>query len=709
MFGNDSGSSGEFNLLHYWRILRKRQLTVMVFTAILVVTTAVGTALSTPYYAATATIEISPDQPMVMDMDQVNDAVAYQGGSERRAYYTTQYRIIESRSVIGEAVRRLREEHGVTDFDDVEDPITFFDRHLDVQPEMDTRLVHLVVEYPDADKAALFANVLAQTYMDANVERSRQTTMDALAWLSEQQEVYRQRKVTSSEQLTSIEYTSAVAAHQAKLTSQQQLETSLSQTRAERVEVEATYKRLAQQADGKNWLALATNLSDESTVLTRLLENLQDLKQERTRLSARYLPDHPDVRRLDQQISGLQDQIRAQTGEILAARQAHLQTIKAGEEALQNELDQVSSEVQSYEQKMIEYELVKGEAEKNADLFKSLDQRLSEVDLSKLLTPNNIWFVDEAVPVYDKTRPKLSTNLPIALLVGLVGGIALAFFTEFLDSTIKSRDDIEELVGVSFLGAIPMLDPSELAELSEVDRNLYVNARPRSTVAESLRSVRTNILFRLPDRPQRRLLITSAAPREGKSFVSSNLATIIAMTGSRVLLIDADLRRPSQHKLFQVDNEVGLSSLLIGQVTMAEAIRHTHVPGLDLLTSGPRPPNPAELLGSDIMQRLLDSMKGYDFIMIDSPPIGAVADPLILSRSAHGVLMVVESNKTDRDQVLQSRSRLTEMNANILGAIVNKLDVRRTGYGYYYYYDYNSAYYDTEVDVPPPDTERRTG
>lgn len=707
MFGTQSGQSGEFNLLHYWRILRKRQLTVVIFTAILVVTTAVGTALSTPYYAARATIEISPDQPSVMDMEQVNEVVAYQGGSERRAYYTTQYRIIQSRTVVGEAVRRLREEHGITDFDELADPIAFFKRHLDVSPEMDTRLVHLIVEYPDPELAALFANVLAQTYMDANVERSRKTTMDALAWLSEQQEVYRQRRLSSSEELKSYEYTSVLAAHQAKIKSQARLEESWSETRAERVEVEATWLRLAQQVREGSLLAVATGLSSDSTVLTRLLEDHQDLQQERTRLSGRYRAGHPDMQRVDQQLAGLEKQIRGQVDEILAARKGRLEILVAGEAALQRELDEVTAEVQQYEAKLIQYELVKTEADKNADLFKSLDQRLSEVDLSKLLTPNNIWYVDQAVPVAEKVRPRMSTNLPIALLVGLVGGVALAFFSEFLDSTIKSRDDLEELVGVSFLGAIPMLDPAELAPLSEVDRNLYVNARPRSTVAEALRSVRTNILFRLPDRPQRRLLITSAAPREGKSFVSSNLATIIAMTGSRVLLIDADLRRPSQHKLFQTDNEVGLSSVLLGEATLAEAIRKSHVPGLDLLSSGPRPPNPAELLGSDLMLRLLDSLKSYDFVMIDSPPIGAVADPLILARSTHGVLMVVESNKTDREQVTQSRSRLAEMNANILGAIVNKLDTRKSGYGYYYYYDYNSVYHDTEVDRP--DTERNAG
>jgi capsular exopolysaccharide synthesis family protein len=238
---------------------------------------------------------------------------------------------------------------------------------------------------------------------------------------------------------------------------------------------------------------------------------------------------------------------------------------------------------------------------------------------------------------------------------------------------------------------------------NERDRAIYVNARPRSTAAEALRSIRTNILFRTPDNgPQKRLLIASAVPREGKSFISSNLSSIIAMTGSRVLLIDADLRRPTQHKLFGITNERGLSSILVDGAPIESAITPTHVKGLDLMPSGPRPANPAELLGSSRMTRLLDALTMYDFVIIDSSPIGAVADPLILSRFVDGVMMVVESNKTNRDHVLQCRSRMAEVKANVLGAVVNKLDIRRTGYGYYYYYDYNSTYGD------PPE-ERQTG
>ena len=199
--------------------------------------------------------------------------------------------------------------------------------------------------------------------------------------------------------------------------------------------------------------------------------------------------------------------------------------------------------------------------------------------------------------------------------------------------------------------------------------------------------------MKILEKPLRRLLVTSAAPQEGKSFISSNLSAVIAMTGTRILVIDADLRRPMQHKQFDVPNVNGLTDVLAGRMSLQDAIQSTPIENLDLLVAGPHPDNPAELLGSDLMHRLLDSITGYDMVLIDSPPVSAVADPLILSRVVDGIVMVVRSNKTAKKLVLQCRSRLREMDANVLGAIVNRLDLKREGYGYYYYYDYNSVYY----------------
>jgi capsular exopolysaccharide synthesis family protein len=224
---------------------------------------------------------------------------------------------------------------------------------------------------------------------------------------------------------------------------------------------------------------------------------------------------------------------------------------------------------------------------------------------------------------------------------------------------------------------------------------------PRSNVSESLRSIRTNVLFRTGNQKTRTILVTSAVPREGKSFMSSNLSAVIAMAGSRVIIIDADLRRPSVHRLFEMSDAYGLSDILMGQKSIEECIQHSHIPGLDVISAGPIPQNPSELLGSPLMRQIKEQLSGhYDVIVIDSPPATAVADPMILSPMSDGVILVVEANQTRKPVVMQAVTRLRQVQANILGGIVNKLDLRKAGYGYYYYYYSDYGYYaDDEYDA----------
>ena len=707
MFQDDNDNHSEATLLHYWRIIKKRQLTIALFCGVLMGTVTIGTLLSTSYYGATATLEISPNTPSVLGQDNLSEVVSLSASDERRAYYATQYHIMKSRSVIEETVTRLQERHGVTDFDEVDSAYKFFREHMQIKPDLDSRLVEVIVEYPDAAKAALFANTLAETYIELNLQRSLDTANSAFAWLRDQQEVYRQRKYESDQRVHEFKYENSLGKIESVQGTLTELRERLSSSHAERIGLEATHARAKLLAQTEEWTGLATHMSEDSPVLQSLLQTFRTAEQERSALAVRYLPDHPKMVSATAKLDGLSTQIKAQVLQLMNGKETEIQIVSQREEALNMAASRAESALQDLEKKGIELAFLQANADKNAGLFSSLDIRMSEVDLASLVQSNNIWFIDRAVMIADKVRPRLTTNLPMAFLIGLLGGLALAFFMEYVDSTIKSREDLEEVVGVPFLGAVPVLTSSDLLSLeSQRDRDIYVAARPRSTAAEALRSIRTNVLFRTPDsgreNKQKRLLVASAVPREGKSFISSNLSSIIAMTGSRVLLIDADLRRPTQHRLFALGNDRGLSTILVDGATPSTCIQSTHVEGLDIMPSGPRPANPAELLGSEKMVRLLDALTQYDFIMIDSSPIGAVADPLILSRFVDGVLMVIESNKTNRDHVLQCRSRLAEVKANVLGAIVNKLDIRRSGYGYYYYYDYNSTYGD------PPE-ERQTG
>ena len=361
----------------------------------------------------------------------------------------------------------------------------------------------------------------------------------------------------------------------------------------------------------------------------------------------------------------------------------------------------MQSQVKDLDRKMIEMEFIVSEAERNQKLYSVLGERMSQVDLAQFMQANNIRFVDRAIPNEIPVSPSLSLNLMMATTLGLMGGVGLAFLIEFLDNTVKTKEDLEAMLGVPLLGVVPIIPPEDMLDIaSNRERSLFAHTKPRSSVSESLRSVRTNVLFRTGNLDSRVILITSAVPREGKSFTSSNLAAILAMSGSKVILIDADLRRPSIHRLFEISDEFGLSEVLLEQKQLNAVIQPSHIHNLDVISAGPIPQNPSELLSNEIMTAVPKKLQEeYDIVIIDSPPATAVADPMILSPLADGVVLVVEANQTKKPIVMQAILRLRQVKAKLIGGIVNKLDIRKSGYGYYYYYNDYGYYADEEYEA----------
>lgn len=702
--GSPLHASDEGLVLHYWLVLKKRKWVVIAFTSFLVLSVTIATVLSTPYYAATAVIEISPKTDTILEIDEVSEFVTASSSSELRNYYATQYKVMQSRSTIDAALEILRVDHGVTDFDEADKPIEAFRSNLRIQPVVETHLVNITYEYPDPEKASLFADVLAEAYMKRNLERALESSKNALEWLQQQVSEYRQKQLSSDMKVHEFRkehdiigagdrYNTAME----RLTTLQQ---AWSDASTDRIQVEAVYRELSSMSRNADWTALAQHLSGTDPGLQELMNRYDSLQQQRSSLAGRAGERHPDMVRLTNELQGVQDQIRRQVNDNISGRKAALEVALNRERALAAELELVKTEVKTLDGKLIELKFLEGEAKRNEVFYSTIDRRLSEVDLGHLLKNNNIRVVDKAVTSDRPVRPNLPLNVLMGLFLGVFAGCGMAFGLDYLDTTVKSREDVEQVIGVPLLGVVPGVPEADLLSLAtDVDRSIYVNARPRSTVAECLRSIRTNIMFRTPQKKVRKLLITSAAPREGKSFTSSNLAAIIAMTGNRVLLIDADLRRPALHKRFGLANDLGLVSVFMGESRLTDVIQPTHVAGLDVVVAGPPPPNPGEMLGNGRMDEIIASMKGYDFIIIDSPPVNVVADPLVLSSIVDGVLLVVEANRTTRAMVRQAGARLAETNARVLGAVVNKLNIRTAGYGYSYYDTYGYYYTESEEDV----------
>lgn len=696
------GITGEGLIAYYWQVLKKRKWVVFTFAFCLVLSVTVATTLSTPIFAATAVVQISPKADQVLDVAEVSEFVTARSSSELRNYYATQYKVMQSRTVVGKTIAKLRDEHAITAFDDADDPIKTFRRMLTIQPVVETHLVNVRIEYPDPELAILFADTLAHTYIQHNLEAALQSTEDAYTWLQEQERKSALKKRESDQKVHEYRMSNDLVGVSERFNATEErmrtLQLAWSEASAARIQLEAAYSELSSLASRRNFAPLAQHLGAENTVLQDLLSQHDRLMQEKSSLEGRAGDKHPDMVRVNNELQAVEARILTQVDDVVAGKRAELKVAQRREAALGDELAALKTEMMALDGKLIELEILETDAARDAQFYRTISERLAEVGLSTLMENNNITLVDPAVSTDAPVSPNLPVNVAMGLLLGVFGGCALAFVLDLLDTTIKSKEDVEQVIGVPLLGVVPGVPQVELQALpDDVSRYLFIHARPRSTVAECLRSIRTNVLFRLPKKPTRTLLITSAAPREGKSFTSSNLAASIAMTGNRVLLIDADLRRPALHQRFGLDNEVGLANLFSEGLSLDQLKRATHISNLEVIVAGPPPPNPGELLSGGELQAALADLDGYDFIIIDTPPVNVVADPLVLASEADGVLLVVEADRTSRAMVRQAGQRLFETDAPVLGAVVNKLDLRTSGYSYSYYDSY--GYYYTEAEA----------
>jgi len=684
------------------RILQTRGWLIAAFTVVLFVTVAAGTALATPYYGAAATVEMAPRAPMVLEgVTQVVPPTL----QDRYQFKKTQRWILTSPEVLNEAARVLIEEEGVTDFDSVEEPGPILRLMLEIDPIPDTFLVKVRIQHVDPEKAALFANVVAQTYIDKNLERSLSTATQALDYLREQQSVYRRRNRESQQEVAAYkEKTGLVAPNQQTVTVETltKLQGQLASVHADRVRVEARKDGLVKMANQGDYIALADHLSNSHPVVQETLSRYRATQERRAGLLAKHKSQHPVIIEVDAEIAGFQKQIREMVNDHIDGERAAVTLLVEQEQSLESDIKTANAAMAAQQRDTIDLNMLSNEAKRTSEFYANLDMRTTEVTLQQVIQANNIRLVDRARPSDAPVSPMVLYNLIASILIGLLGGTVIALIAEYLDTTVKTRHAVEAAIGAPLLGIVPMVDTRQLSSLSlEVDRSVFAHAMPRSPLAECLRTIRTNLMFRTQKRTLGRLLIASANPREGKSFLSANLAAIIAMSGARVLILDADLRRPAIHKRYGISNDPGLVDVLLGDVPSKEAIRPSHVPGVDILPAGRTPENPSELLSPPAMTDLMNALPEYDVILIDSPPVNVVADALVLASLADGIVFVVESGRSSTALLQSSAARLRSVNQVLLGAIVNKLNVQRHGYEYNYDYYQYYEYYNVQPNRGP--------
>ena len=395
---------------------------------------------------------------------------------------------------------------------------------------------------------------------------------------------------------------------------------------------------------------------------------------------------------LQEELNSLQSRKSNEIGRIVDALYNEYKVALAKEYSLKNALNQQKGESLAMNVKAIDYNVLKRQAESSREMYDILVKRFKETSITEDIKTGNIRIVDLAEIPRTPVKPKKAQNLILGLIVGLALGVGLAFFLEYLDNTIKVPDDIKNILKLPYLGPVPAIAAAE-GGVGNGERNpaddLVSHLSPKSTASEAYRGIRTSILFSSAEQAPQVLIVSSSGPREGKTITSANIAITMAQAGNRVVILDCDMRRPRVHKIFSLSRDRGMSNLLVGNDVLDNVVIRTDIPNLDVIPSGPIPPNPSEVLSSQRMVDLIGVLRGrYDRVIIDTPPITAVTDAVILSKIVDGVVLIVRAGVAHRELVRNAVEQLRQVNAHILGAVLNGVDMGRDSYYYYQYYYY---------------------
>ncbi len=694
----------KIDLRAYWRVIRKRWPFVLLSTILGVAGAFVYTYRQPKIYEATCQILIETNTPQVL---QVKEAVELGTGSvyAPREFWETQYRIIQSTGVAEKVAEKLGLAHD-PDYaaytrggGDGLNLARVLVREVSVKPVKDTRVSQITVRDGKASRAALLANTFADTYIDANLDFKLEGSRAANAWLSEQ-EIELRKKLEDSE-LTLFKFKKDRGLLDLNLGEKQnmseqillKLNSKLADIRVQRIELESTRKLVESARELSEKESVPAIVGMEGLKQLRVL--FLQLARDRADLAGKYGPEHPRIKIIDAQIEAVNTAYQKEIDTNLKSFESNYQALITSEKSLLDMMEKEKQTAIALSKIDIEYRPYERAVGENAKVYDLIAKRQKELDLTGLLRSNNVRVLERATVPGAPSSPKPVQNLLIALACGLGLGIALAFAIEILDNTLKTQVDVETFLGVPVLGLIPIIGQGKMDQKGKAgkndeqirDRDLGISREPRSLAAECCRSIRTNILFMSPDHPTRTMVITSPSPQEGKTTTAINLAIVMAEAGGRVLLIDTDMRRPRLHRSFAVPNQQGVSTVILGNTKLEDAIKRTEIPNLDVLPCGPIPPNPSELLHTKRFAQVLEDCKArYEHIILDSPPTSAVTDPAVLGNLADGVILIVKGASTTRDAAAHARRQLVSAKCRLLGVIVNEIDFSNPGYGYHYYY-----------------------
>jgi capsular exopolysaccharide synthesis family protein len=701
-------------------------------TAFLLVVTAmmVQTYSTIPIYQTAARIQIEDERSTSVGNLGVNDPSYWQ---ESAPYYNTQYSILTSRELGRRVVRRLQLQNH-PDFNGnapkPRDPITLirqarasastwmralvskrsaapppaaatetiqeaslvsaFLAGASVRKLAETRLVDVVYQHTSADFAALAANTLAEEYAAQNLDLRLNNTGKMLDWVNAELEKATAKVKASEEGLTQYRETNNAQSLDDRQNVVVGRLNSLSETvtakRTERQQKETMYNQL-RNADPTADSADAYPLIGNSPSVVGAQAQLATFRAEQATLAQNFGPDNPRMKDIDQKVQGATRLLVAERRRVIESAKNDYEAAVAQERSFTGDLERAKSDSMDLDRKSGDYRILQRDYDANQDLFKSLLDQQKNLSVVANNRANNVRLMDRAEPQRTPISPNPRKDWLTAFLAGLTIAFGLAFGIEYLDDTVKTPEDVTRRLKLPLLGLVPAVRGDHVPILTETVPHDF---------GEAFRSLRTSLVFTSGSESTRIIAVTSSQPLEGKTTTACNLALALALGGSRVLLIDADMRRPGLHKTIGLPNEVGLSHLLVGQSRVRDAVQRSTEPNLFVITAGRTPPNPSELLASERMNHFIANLaKGpFDWVVIDTPPVLAVTDAVIIAQKVAGVVFVIGSEMTRRVHAERALETLQSGRARGIGVVLNRVDFDRNKYYYsrYYGYQYKSYY-----------------
>jgi polysaccharide biosynthesis transport protein len=709
----------EPHLLDYLIILRKHQWLVLTFLLTVVTVVTIASFKMRPVYEAAARVEVDKESQNTLPFQGVN----YEEYEDMENYISTQIEILQSETLALQTIKTLNLDRH-PDFEGPSGPLALphsgadakrpdilgaFLGRLHVKRIPNSRLVEVQFESEDPQLAALVANTHVQNYIEQNFRSKYDATTQASKFLSGELEELRIKVETSENARIAYERQNQIWQIDEKQNITTQTMGDLNRAVTDAQTTLTTKEAVYRMATSGN-VELLPEVRN-SPVIQDLLKRQSALNDSYADALNQYGPNFPKVQRLAEQKKETEEEMARALKTMVSSIEEDYKTARQHLELLQEALDRQKVEANDLAEKLVQFHILEHDAESYKLLYDGLLQKLKEAGITAGLRSSNIRVVDPALVPTSPSRPQKARNILLSFLVGLVGGIGLAIFREYLDNTVKSPDDVEALMGLASLAVVPSLPGSighqrRLLHLAKKTAPQSVSGprvelisytTPKSQISEAFRALRTSLLLSQAEHPPQVILVTSALPREGKTTAAVNLAVTLAQLGDRTLLIDADLRKPGVRRALNltIGKEVGLSSYLAGVSSLDEVVvPHPTINNLAAMMTGPVPPNPADLLSSHLIREAIAELRlRFKFIVIDSPPVMAATDAVILSVVTDGVLLVVRSGETPKEAFTRTCDLLKAVKSRLLGVVLNGVDSSAPDYYYSYrYYPYAYGY-----------------